>query len=71
MTQIEEDLIMAKVIVSQHIILCRDKQLSKLQELEKKNMSRPNSFLSQQKIAKDLKKSCHDRENSVVTELPG
>ena len=62
---------MAKAIVSQHIILCRDKKLSKLQEQEKKNLSRPKSFLSRQKISKDLKKSCCDRENSVAIELPG
>ena len=47
--------------MSQHIILCHDKQINKLQEPEKKNMSRPKSFLSRQKIAKDLKKSCRDR----------
>ena len=68
---IEEDLRMAKEIVSQHIILCRDNQLSKQQEPVKKNLSRPKNFLSRQKIAKDLKKSCHDRGNSVATKLPG
>ena len=47
--------------MSQHIILCRDKQLSKLQEPEKKNLSQPKSFLSRQKITKALKKSCRDR----------
>ena len=38
-TATEEDLRMAKAIMSQHIILCRDKQLNKRQELEKKNLS--------------------------------
>ena len=59
-TKIEEDLRMAKAIVSQHIILCRNKQLSKRQEPEKKSLSREKSFLSQQKIAKDLKKFYDD-----------
>ena len=39
MTATEEDSRMAKAIVSQHVILCRDKQLNKRQELEKTNMS--------------------------------
>ena len=38
-TEIEEELRMAKAIVSQYIILCYDKQLNKRQELEKKSIS--------------------------------
>ena len=37
--------------MSQHIILCRDKQLSKLQEPEKKNLLRPKQlFVAIRKI---------------------
>ena len=44
--EIEEELSIAKAIVSEQIILCRNTQLNKLEELEKKSLSRPRSFMS-------------------------
>ena len=49
-TEIEEEFSIAKAIVSQKIILCRNTQLNNIEELGKKSLSRPRSFLSRQKL---------------------
>ena len=69
MIKIEEELRMAKAIMSQHVILCRDKQLSKRTRIREENSVATKEFFIATEIAKDLKKSYHNRENSVVTEL--
>ena len=53
---------MTKAIVSQQIILCRDKKTQQATRIKEEK------FVASE-IAKDIKKSCRNRENCVVTEL--
>ena len=57
--------------MSQQIFLCRNTQLSKRRELEKKKSVETKEFPVTIEIAKDSKKSYRDKENSVAKELTG
>ena len=60
---------MAKAIVLQHIILRQTAQQATRIREEKSVTTK--EFLVATEIAKGLKKSCHDRKNSVATKLKG